>query len=111
MIDDGKLVKELRVAANIVFLATEEDIAHDLSGKLNRAANTIEKMHERERRCPTMLESEARALLYSLQEIAQAVGVGASGTPRETVKAVRCLVMNKHRCCPHWDEDEQECMD
>ena len=39
-------VSELRKAAKCVFLATEENVAHDLSDKLNRAANTIEALQD-----------------------------------------------------------------
>ena len=39
-------VTELRKAAKCIFLATEEDIAHDLSDKLNMAANTIEELQD-----------------------------------------------------------------
>lgn len=39
-------VSELRKAAKYVFLATEEDVAHDLSDKLNRAANKIEALQD-----------------------------------------------------------------
>jgi len=35
---------DLRKAARAVFLATEEDIAHDLSGKLNKAAREIDDL-------------------------------------------------------------------
>lgn len=37
-------ILKLRKAAKAVFLATEEDIAHDLSGLLNSAANEIERL-------------------------------------------------------------------
>ena len=37
-------ITELRKAAKCVFLATEEDIAHDLSAKLNKSARLLEVM-------------------------------------------------------------------
>lgn len=37
-------ITELRKAAKCGFLATEEDIAHDLSGKLNKSARLLEAM-------------------------------------------------------------------
>ena len=39
-------VTDLRKAAKCVFLAADEDVAHDLSDKLNRAANTIEELQD-----------------------------------------------------------------
>jgi hypothetical protein len=39
-------VTDLRKAAKCVFLATEEDVAHDLSDKMNKAANTIEELQD-----------------------------------------------------------------
>ncbi len=36
--------QDLRKAASAVFLATEEDIARDLSQKLNSAANEIDRL-------------------------------------------------------------------
>lgn len=55
-------------------------------------ADYCRQLEERERRCPTMLESEARALLRALQEIAAAVGLSGDNSPRETVAAVRRMV-------------------
>lgn len=51
----------------------------------------LDHLKEREKQCPTMLESEARALLRALQEIAESVGLTAHNSPRETVEAVKAL--------------------
>lgn len=39
-----KFIEDLRKSASAVFLATEEDVAHDLSEKLNKAAKLIDEL-------------------------------------------------------------------
>ena len=71
--------------------------------ELNEWANAIkkvvaenQKLKKRESCCPTMQEAESRALLKSMQEIAEIIGICPfKSTPRETVEAVRILACNK----------------
>ena len=81
---DGMILKDGHTMFNV-------DIAKDLNRK-SFLEKEYKKLQERERHCPTMLESEARAILKALQEIAEAVGLDASNSPRETVEAVKLLV-------------------
>lgn len=72
---------------------------HPTNGKLVEVvtADYCRQLEERERRCPTMLGSEARALLRALQEIAEEVGLSGDNSPRETVAAVRKMAVSSNR--------------
>lgn len=48
----------------------------------------VARLRDREARCPTLAEAEARAMLRALQEIAAIVGLPMSATPAEVVEAV-----------------------
>lgn len=50
-----------------------------------------DRLRDREKRCPTMAEAEARAMLRALQEIAEALGKSLNASPREIVEAVGVL--------------------
>ena len=52
------------------------------------------RLKEREKRCPTMLESEARALLRALQEIADILKLPKDVSPHQVVEHVRGLKPN-----------------
>jgi hypothetical protein len=52
------------------------------------------RLKERERKCPTMLESEARALVRALQEIRDELHMMECASPRQIVEAVRRLKQN-----------------
>lgn len=75
------------------------DDAHALHGLLIKKIkgaiiSKFDQLKERERRCPTMAEAESRALLRSLQEICELVGLDGSNSPREIVEAVRVLTLS-----------------
>lgn len=57
-------------------------------------ARELEMLREREQKCPTMLEAEARALVRALQEIADITGMLPSASPRQIVERVRHLSQN-----------------
>lgn len=52
------------------------------------------KLKARERRCPTMQEAEARALLRALQEIADLTGMLPTASPAQIVERVRFISQN-----------------
>ena len=53
------------------------------------------RLRDREARCPTLAEAEARAMLRALQEIAAIVGLPMSATPAEVVEAVGLLSVSR----------------
>ena len=55
----------------------------------------VARLRDREARCPTLAEAEARALLRALQEIAAIVGLPMSATPAEVVEAVGLLGVSR----------------
>lgn len=62
------------------------------AAEIDRLRTENERLRERERRCPTMLESEARALVRALQEMAGALGLDSNGaSPSQTVETCRNL--------------------
>ena len=75
-----------------------DNTAPDVSGKSQKTGSVDEKefsrLKEREKRCPTMLESEARALLRALQEIADILKLPKDVSPHQVVEHVRGLKPN-----------------
>ena len=51
----------------------------------------LERLQEREKTCPTMLEAECRAIVRCVQEIADITGMMPSASPRQIVERVREL--------------------
>lgn len=64
--------------------------------KLGAAEKRIKELEERERRCPTMLEAEARALVRALQEIIAILGMDADASPAQIVAYIAAMVKADH---------------
>ena len=55
----------------------------------------VSRLRDRDARCPTLAEAEARAMLRALQEIAAIVGLPMSATPADVVEAVGLLSVSR----------------
>ncbi|NVZ11252.1 hypothetical protein HW932_18540 [Allochromatium humboldtianum] len=60
-----------------------------MSEKISDIVAERDRLRERERRCPTMAEAEARSMLRALQEIAAVIGLGEDASPAMILAAVR----------------------
>lgn len=67
------------------------DGADDIAKLLMSAASRIVNLTERDRRCPTMEEAEARALLRGLMGCADEMGLSHESSPAAVVDALQCL--------------------
>lgn len=97
----GVLVKRLRELVSAVTKGSNREFYMRIPAEVDRDADLVlmesakrlgelEVLRKRERSCPTMLESQCRALVRALQEIAVSVGLDPlKSSPRETVEAVR----------------------
>jgi hypothetical protein len=65
-----------------------------------KVESELEMLRERECKCPTMLEAEARALVRALQEIADATGMLPTASPAQIVNRVRYLMQNCRSVTP-----------
>lgn len=85
------------VPDNLVERLTDEadlcinDGADDIAKLLMLAASRIVNLTERDRRCPTMEEAEARALLRGLMGCADEMGLSHESSPAAVVDALQCL--------------------
>lgn len=74
-------------------LGSSESAADGCAGvTVSALAAELEMLRDRERKCPTMQEAEARSLVRALQEIADATGMLPSASPAQIVNRVRELM-------------------
>ena len=95
---DGEPIRYLYCDAwpdRIAIIGDHCDIIAYAANRVQPLMSEIDRLRERERRCPTMQEAEARSLLRALQEIAGHLGMNTEqSSPAQIVAAVRSLQSN-----------------
>ena len=57
----------------------------------------LRQLREREKKCPTMREAEARSLLRCVMECADLLGMMESASPRQVVERLRFVMEDRDR--------------